>query len=342
MIKDAIKKVVEGRDLTEVEAVEVMELIMAGDATPAQIAALITAMRIKGETVDEVAGFAKVMREKSIRIPTKCAPTAMIDTCGTGGDHSNTFNISTTSAFVVAGAGVHVAKHGNRAMSSKCGSADVLEALGVNLGLTPEQVGRCIDEVGIGFLFAPAHHPSMKHAVVPRKEIGIRTVFNILGPLTNPAGAKRQLLGVFDGALTDLMAAVLLRLGSDRAVVAHGLDGIDELSTFGPTMIAEIKDGRIETYRISPEDFGLSIAKPGDLAQGENPAESAVIVEEILSGKPGPKRDIVLLNAGAALMVAGKAESLAEGTRLAAESIDSGKASEALKDLREISSELGM
>jgi len=287
-----------------------------------------------------VTGFARVMREKSIKIPTKREPTALIDTCGTGGDRRNTFNISTTAAFVVAGAGLAVAKHGNRAMSSKCGSADVLEALGVEIALSPEQVGRCIDEVGIGFMFAPAHHPSMKHAVVPRKEIGIRTVFNILGPLTNPAGARRQLIGVCEPHLPELMAGALLRLGSDRAIVAYGLDGIDELSTLGKTKVTELQDGKLKTYGISPEEVGLKPARPEDLSQGEDATDNARILEEVLGGKTGPAHDVVVLNAGAALKVGGKAGSLEEGMALAVASIESGKALAALNGLRKLCQEL--
>jgi len=340
MIRDAIRKVVDKEDLAEAEAIAVMTEIMDGEATPAQIASLITALRMKGETVDEVTGFARVMREKSVKIPLKGEPTALIDTCGTGGDHLGTFNVSTTAAFVVAGAGVPVAKHGNRAMSSKCGSADVLEALGVAITLPPEGIGRCIDEVGIGFMFAPAHHPSMKHAVAPRKEIGIRTVFNILGPLTNPAGAKRQLIGVCEAHLVELLAGALQRLGSEHVIVAHGLDGIDELSTVGRTKITELQGGRLDTYEISPEDIGLKKADVSDLLQGEDPAASARITEDVLSGKPGPKRDVVLLNAAAALKVAGKASSLEAGIALAATSIDSGKATAALDGLRKLSRSL--
>lgn len=340
MIRDAIRKVVDGDSLTESEAIAVMEEIMEGEATPSQIAGLITALRMKGETVDEVTGFARVMREKSIKIPTKWEPTSLIDTCGTGGDRMNTFNISTTAAFVVAGAGLAVAKHGNRAMSSKCGSADVLEALGVAINLSPESVGRCVDEVGIGFMFAPAHHPSMKHAVVPRKEIGIRTVFNILGPLTNPAGARLQLIGVSEPHLPELMAGVLQRLGSERAMVAHGIDGIDEISTLGRTKITELADGKLTTYELTPEQVGLTTARPEELSQGLEPAESARIVEEILNGKPGARRDIVILNAGAALKIAQKAASIEEGIMLAAASIDSGRALAALNGLRRLSREL--
>ena len=337
MIRDAIKKLVDGEDLAETEAVQVMQEIMDGEATPSQIAAFVTALRIKGETVEEVSGLARVMREKSVRICTKIAPELLIDTCGTGGGRLNTFNVSTTAAFVVAGAGIAVAKHGNRAMSGKCGSADVLEALGVEIILSAEQVGKCIDEAGTGFMFAPTHHPAMKYAVTPRKEIGIRTVFNILGPLTNPAGAKRQLMGVFEPHLTELMAGVLRTLGSDRAMVVHGLDGLDELSTVGKTKITELKDGELITYEISPEDFGFKRAVPADLSSGEDAEQNARIVEEILEGKQGPRRDIVLLNAGAAIMVAGKAESLQEGIALAESVIDSGKALSALRSLKKLS-----
>ncbi len=336
MIRDAIGKVVGGNDLTETEAAQVMQEIMDGEATPAQIASLITALRIKGETVHEVTGFARTMREKCVKIPTK-RQADVVDTCGTGGDKLNTFNISTAAAFVVAGAGVPVAKHGNRAMSSKCGSADVLEALGVGLALTPEQVGKCIDEVGIGFMFAPACHPSMKHAVGPRKEIGIRTVFNILGPLTNPAGARRQVIGVFDPHLTELMAGVLGELGSERAIVAHGFDGIDEISTIGKTKLTELVDGRLHTYEVSPGDFGISAASAEDLMQGDGPAESARMLEDVINDAAGSRRDIVCLNAGAALMVAGRAASFEEGIALADETIASGKAADALEGLVKLS-----
>ncbi len=339
MIREAIHKLVLGEHLTGDEAAEVMMEIMDGEATPAQIASLITALRIKGETVAEVSGFARTMREKSVRIPTRRSGRVM-DTCGTGGDRSNSFNISTTAAFVVAGAGVPVAKHGNRAMSSKCGSADVLEALGVDITLGPEQVGRCIDTVGIGFLFAPQCHPSMKHAVVPRKEIGIRTVFNILGPLTNPAGARRQLIGVFDEHLTELMAGVLRELGSESAIVAHGYDGIDELSTLGPTKITELSDGKLTTYDISPAEFGLPTADREQLAQGADPSESARIAECVLTDDDGPRRDIVCLNAGAALKVAGMTPSVKDGVALARKVIESGKAAETLNGLRRLSREL--
>lgn len=340
MIKEAIRKIVEGENLSQQESSDVMQVIMDGDATPSQIASLITALRMKGETAEEIAGFARTMREKSIRIPTTCSPESLVDTCGTGGDRSSTFNISTTAAFVAAGMGVSVAKHGNRAMSSRCGSADVLEALGVDIGLTPANVGKCIDEVGIGFLFAPAYHPSMRYAVVPRKDIGIRTVFNILGPLTNPAEAERQLIGVFDASLTDMMAGALKILGSVRVIVANGLDGIDELSTLGTTRITELIDGTLSTYDIEPEDLGLQRTSVESLAQGANPQENARILESILKGEIGPRRDIVLLNAGAVFKIAGMADSIRQGMDMAKESIDSGKALIALHRLIDLSAKL--
>lgn len=342
MIKEAIRKIVEGENLSQQESSDVMQEIMDGDATPSQIASFITGLRMKGETAEEIAGFARTMRENSIRIPTSCSPAALVDTCGTGGDRSSTFNISTTAAFVAAGAGVFIAKHGNRAMSSRCGSADVLEALGVDIGLSPENVGRCIDEVGIGFLFAPAHHPSMRYAVIPRKDIGIRTVFNILGPLTNPAEAKRQLIGVFDANLTDMMAGALKLLGSDRVIVANGLDGIDELSTIGTTRITELADGELSTYEIEPEDLGLERTSIECLAQGADPEENAEILMAVLEGETGPQRDIVLLNAGAVFKIAGMSDSIEQGMDIARESIDSGRALNALKRLRDMSTRLAM
>jgi anthranilate phosphoribosyltransferase len=340
MIRDAIRKVVDRQDLTESESIAAMQEIMDGDATPSQIAGFITALRMKGEAVDEIAGFASVMREKSIKIPTERSSEEMIDTCGTGGDHLNTFNISTTAAFIMAGAGLAVAKHGNRAMSSKCGSADVLEALGVALTLSPEQVGRCVDEIGIGFMFAPSHHPSMKYAITPRKEIGIRTVFNILGPLTNPAQAKLQLIGVSEPRLTELMAGALKNLGCIRAMVVHGLDGIDELSTLGRTKITELRDGELTTYEISPEDVGFQTASICDLGPGDDPEHSALILREILDGKSGPCRDIVLLNAGAALLVADRVGTIREGIALAGDTIENGRAAKALDKLCRLSREL--
>jgi len=332
VIREAIRKVVEGEDLGEPEAVAAMTEIMDGEATPAQIASLITALRIKGETVDEITGFVRVMRDKCVKVrPTR---TPLIDTCGTGGDRLNTFNISTTAAFVVAGAGVAVAKHGNRAASSKCGSADVLEALGVKFALPADLVGRCIDECGIGFMFAPALHPAMKHAIGPRKEIGIRTVFNILGPMTNPAGARYQVIGVFAPHLCELMAKVLSKLGTERAMVVHGTDGLDEVSTLGETCVAEADGKAVTTRRLMPSDLGCPVASAEDLAAGEGPEDNARALVSVLSGESGPKRDIVLANAGAALFVAGRARDLREAMAVAAESVDSGAALRALENLR--------
>lgn len=333
MIREAIKMAVEGRNLTEQEAIGAMTEIMDGEATPAQVACFITAMRMKGETVEEIAGFVKVMREKSVKVKPKSAN--LLDTCGTGGDKLDTFNISTTATFVAAGEGVKIAKHGNRAASSTCGSADVLEALGVKLDLGPEEIADSIDQAGIGFMFAPAMHPAMKHAVGPRKEIGIRTVFNILGPMTNPAGAKRQVIGVFSPDLTETMALVLRSLGTERAMVFHGLDGLDEISTIGPTKISELKDGEVTTYTLNPEDVGLNRVSAQDLAAGDGGVEDNVnSLLDVLRGTKGPKRDIVLLNAAAALMAAGRATDLREGIRAAADSIDSGAAMQALEAFR--------
>ncbi len=339
MIRDAIRKVVEGEHLTEAEAVAAMTEIMDGEATPAQISCLITALRMKGETVDEITGFVRVMRDKSIKVPT--SRTQLVDTCGTGGDKLNTFNISTTAAFVVAGAGVAVAKHGNRAASSKCGSADVLEALGVKLALSAEDVGRCIDECGVGFMFAPSLHPAMKHAVGPRKEIGIRTVFNILGPMTNPAGAKFQVIGVFAPGMCELMAGTLAKLGSERAMVVHGMDGLDEISTLGETFVAEVNAGVMASRTIAPCDFGCSTVTAEALAGGDSPEENAQALISILSGETGPRRDIVLANAAAALVVTGVAGDLSTGIETAAESIDSGAAMKALNALKSFTERCG-
>ena len=339
MIRDAIRSVVEGKNLTEQEAVETMMEIMNGEATGAQVASFITAMRIKGETVEEITGFVKVMREKSVRVRPKS--DMLLDTCGTGGDRLDTFNISTTATFVIVGAGVTVAKHGNRAASSTCGSADVLEALGANLNLTPENVAFCIDNAGLGFMFAPAMHPAMKHAVGPRKEIGIRTVFNILGPMTNPAGAKRQVIGVFSPDITETMAKVLQALGTERAMVFHGMAGLDEISTLGETRVSELKDGEVRTYTMNPSDVGLDIVKPEDLSAGDGGVVDNVrALLDVLDGIRGPKRDIVLLNTAAALVVAGKANDLQHGMILAAESIDSGAAMNVLEKFKTITQEL--
>lgn len=328
-IRQAIAKVVLRQDLAEDEMVAVMNEIMGGEATAAQIGAFITALRMKGETVAEITGAVRVMREKATPIVTGVDLAhggVLVDTCGTGGDSSGTFNVSTTSAFVVAGAGVTVAKHGNRSVSSHCGSADVLEAAGVALNLTPEQIGRCVQEVGIGFLFAPALHGAMKHAIGPRREIGIRTIFNILGPLTNPAGANVQVLGVFAAELTEPLAEVLGRLGSRRALVVHGEGNLDELTVTGATRISELDQGKMRTYSITPEELGLPRAVLTDLKGGADSKESAAQMRAILSGEQGPRRHMVLLNSGAALMAAGVAADLRAGVGLAAEVIDSGRA----------------
>jgi anthranilate phosphoribosyltransferase len=334
MIKEALSKIVSRSDLTMSEAKEVMSVIMRGEATQAQIGAFLTALRMKGETVDEIAGCAQAMRESAI--PVKPKRNQLVDTCGTGGDGKGTFNISTTVAFVAAGAGLAVAKHGNRSVSSRCGSADLLQALEVNLELTPEQVAQCIDEVGIGFLFAPKLHPAMKHALAPRREIGLHTIFNILGPLSNPAQAKRQLLGVYHSDLTELMAEVLLALGAEHAFVVHGADGLDELSVTGQNKISRLHNGHIETYHLDPQDLGLPRAKLSDLAGG-SVEDNATITRALLAGMDGPKRDIILLNAAAVLIAGGKASSFSEGLKLAAQAIDKGSAQRKLHQLVEFS-----
>ena len=330
-LKPAIAKVTTRQTLTADEAHAAMGLIMDGEATPAQIAAFITALAMRGETVDEVTGFARAIRERAVTISPQV--DHLVDIVGTGGDRLNTFNISTTTAFVVAGAGGHVAKHGNRAASSRSGSADVLEALGINLDAPPEVVRACVEEVGFGFLFAPRFHPAFKHAIAPRREIGIRTVFNILGPLTNPAQARRYLQGVPTPAHTDLMARVLADLGAERAFVVHGEDGMDEISICVPTRVAEVMDGRVATYTLSPEDVGFRRA-PLEALRGGAPEENARICVSILQGETGPRRDIVLLNAGAALVAAGLAGTVADGVARAAESIDGGRAYATLEALR--------
>lgn len=333
MIREAIKKVVDGQNLSEDEAREVMDKIMSGKATDAQIASFLTALRMKGETVEEITGFASVMREKSTRVRPR--QELVIDTCGTGGDLSGTFNISTAAAFVVAGAGVHVAKHGNRSVSSHCGSADVLETLGIRLDLPPQTVAKAIDEVGIGFLFAPLFHQAMKFVMPARKETGIRTVFNILGPLTNPAGASCQLVGVYDKNLTATLARVLGNLGSKHALVVHG-DGLDEISNTGESVISEYHQGSVETYAVTPQALGLRRAKHYEL-KGGSVQENARILRDVLRGRNGPRRDVVLLNAAAALVAADRGNNLKQGIELAARSIDSGKALEKLKRLVEFS-----
>lgn len=336
-IQRAIEVISRFGHLQEDEAEDVMQQIMSGDATEAQIGAYLMALRMKGETPEEITGSARAMREKASMVPTNVEGD-LLDTCGTGGDKSGTFNISTTVAFVAAGAGVPVAKHGNRAATSKAGSADVLAASGVNLDLTPEQVGQCVDEVGIGFLFAVKLHPAMKYAIGPRRQMGIRTIFNILGPLTNPAGAKRQLMGVFAADLTDLLAHVLKSLGTTSAIVVNGYGGLDELTISGPNRVSQLSEnGTIETYELDPMEYGFEGASISELKGGE-PEDNASILRAILDcTDKGPKRDVVLLNAGAALWAAGKVSDLKEGITLARETIDTGAALNKLDSLIEYS-----
>jgi anthranilate phosphoribosyltransferase len=338
VIKEAIFKVVEGVDLSFKEAASVMEEIMEGKATPSQIASFITALRMKGETPEEIAGMARKMKEKARTISS--GKKGVLDTCGTGGDGVKTFNISTVTAFVVAGAGVPVAKHGNRAVSSQCGSADVLESLGMKIDFPPEKAQVCLNELGITFLFAPLFHPAMKHAITPRREIGIRTVFNILGPLTNPAGAHYHLLGVFSQNLTTTMAKVLARLGVKKAFVVHGADGLDELSTTGENKIAHLEKGKVVEFSLTPEEVGLSRSSLEEF-KVETKEEAAEKVKKVLKGEKGAERDIVLLNAAAALIASERASSWKEGLNLARESIDSGRAYEKLEKMISFGRECG-
>jgi len=345
VIKECIEKAVKRIDLSREEMRISFSEIMTGKATPAQIASLITALRIKGETVDEITGAAIVMREKSLKVKAlrntvdidrddiTVDRETIIDTCGTGGSGANTFNISTTVAFVVCACGVKVAKHGNRSVSSRCGSADVLEKLGINLNVTPAKVEECIDKIGIGFLYAPLFHGAMKYAVGPRKEIGIRTIFNILGPLSNPANASRQVMGVYDKKLVVTLARVLKNLKCKRAFVVHGMDTLDEITITGKTYVAELRKDRIRNFYLEPKDFGLKKASLEDI-KGGMPDENAEIISQVLLGHKGPKRDVVLMNAGAALVVTDRAKDLKQGVRLAAEAIDSGKALEKLNVLK--------
>ena len=336
MIQDAIETAVSGRSLSTEQASDAMEQIMTGEATPAQFGALVTALRIKGETVDEIVGMARVMREKSLRVQVE---GVVVDTAGTGGDSSRSFNISTTAALVAAGAGAKVAKHGNRAMSGSTGSADLLEALGVNITLSPESVAKCIDEVGFGFMFAQGFHPSMRFAAGPRREIGIRTVFNILGPLTNPAGADRQVIGVADPSLARRMAESLGRLGSHKALIVHGTDGIDEFSISAPSSVWSLENGVVTESEVSPERLGFQRAAIESI-QIDSPESSATMARGVLSGEYGPARDVVLMNASAALVAADVAADLVEGVELAARSIDHGNALSRLDELVELSRSL--
>lgn len=330
MIKDAIVKLADRLSLTEKEAEEVMNEIMDGAVTPAQIAAYLMGLRLKGETVDEIAGSVRAMRNRAVRIAI--GDPLVVDTCGTGGDGRHTFNVSTTTAFVVAGAGLTVAKHGNRSVSSKSGSADVLSELGVNINLSPDRVADCINEVGIGFLFAPLYHGAMKHCALPRQEIGIRTMLNLLGPLTNPAGATIQILGVYEPHLTELLGKVLMYLGSQHCFVVHGMDGLDEMTLTDRTLVSEAKGGVVSNYVVTPEEFNLSRVSPKELAGGL-PHDNAKITKEILQGKKGPKRDMVCLNAAPALVAGRKAKTLQDAFLLAGKIIDSGAAAEKLARL---------
>ncbi len=350
MLKQAIQKVVSRSNLSEQEMEAAMEVIMSGQATPAQIASFITALRLKGETIEEITGAARVMRQKATHIHLDSAPMnidrdeinldleTIVDTCGTGGDGTNTFNVSTTTAFVVAGCGLRVAKHGNRSVSSLCGSADVIQKLGVNLDVPPAVVEQCLNQVGIGFLYAPALHGAMKYAIGPRREIGIRTIFNILGPLTNPAGANVQVLGVYEKELTPILAEVLNRLGTRSAFVVYGEGSLDEISITSKTQVSQLKDGKVTTYMIEPEDFGLPRATLNDI-RGGDAQENAAIVLSVLQGEPGPRRDMVLLNAAAALVAAGRAADFPDGITRAAEAIDTGRALKKLEGMRAITNE---
>ncbi|MBK1718913.1 anthranilate phosphoribosyltransferase [Thiocystis violacea] len=338
-LKEAIGRCIEHRDLAAEEMVEVMRAIMTGGATEAQIAGFLVALRMKGETVPEIAAAASVMRELATGVDISGLDHA-VDIVGTGGDSSGTFNVSTTSMFVAAAAGCHVAKHGNRSVSSKSGAADVLEAAGVRLDLTPEQVALCVREVGVGFMFAPGHHGAMKHSVVPRRELGVRTLFNVLGPLTNPAGVPNQVLGVFSPDLLEPLAQVLQRLGSRHVLVVHARDGLDEISIADMTDVAELKGGEIHRYSVRPEDFGLQRA-PLDTIRVQNPTESLAMLRGVLAGRPGPARDIVLLNAGAAIYAAGRADSLAAGVVQAGEALASGEAGRRLERLVALTSSFG-
>jgi anthranilate phosphoribosyltransferase len=322
--QDALKRIIEHREIFHDEMVSLMRQIMGGEVSPVMIAAIITGLRVKKETIGEIAGAATVMRELSTKVEL-ADDARLVDTCGTGGDGAHTFNISTAAAFVAAAAGAKIAKHGGRSVSSQSGSADVLEALGININLTPEQTARCIEEVGFGFMFAPNYHSAMKHAAPVRRELGIRTLFNILGPLTNPAGAKQQLMGVFHPDLVGIQARVLQRLGSRRVMVVHGSDGLDEITLSGKTSVAELKGGEVLEYTLHPEQFGLATAALEDL-RAETVQASRDMILDVLDNQPGPARDIVQLNAGAAIYLAGLADSLLAGVVRAGEVIASGEA----------------
>jgi anthranilate phosphoribosyltransferase len=338
LFKEALQRLLDGSDLSHAEMLDIMRQVMGGELTPAQIAGFLVALRIKGETVDEITAAAEVMRELATHVEIRDA-SHLIDTCGTGGDGAHTFNVSTASAFVAAAAGAKVAKHGGRSVSSACGSADVLEALGVNVNLTPEQVAECVDKVGIGFMFAPNHHSAMRFAAPVRRELGVRTLFNLLGPLTNPAGAKRQIMGVFHPKLTGMLAQALQRMGSVHVMVVHGMDGMDEISFSGDTHVAELKDGRITEYILNPAQFGLASHDIRTI-QVENAAQASDMLDDVLAGKPIPARDIVLLNAGAAIHVAGLAHDMQQGMAQAREMLDSGAAQTKLEQLVALSQQM--
>jgi anthranilate phosphoribosyltransferase len=333
MFAPLLEKLRRHQDLSSDEASRAMGVIMDGGAQPAHIAGLLMALALKGERPGEMVGFARTMRARAVPLPRLVAD--VFDTCGTGGDGAHTFNVSTAAAIVLAGAGVRVAKHGNRAVSSRCGSADVLEALGVNLEATADKVIQALEQAGIAFFFAPAWHPSMRHAGPTRRELGVRTAFNLLGPLTNPAGARRQLVGVSRPEHTELVARTLGELGTDRAWVVHGAGGLDEVSSLGHTKVSELRGGTVNTFYVHPADAGLAVASASDLAGG-TAGENAAMVDAVLKGCAGPRRDVVLLNAGAALLVAGRVESLGDGVAMAAQSIASGRARAALDRLREV------
>ena len=333
--KGLIGKIATGAVLGREEAAGAFEQMMSGEATPSQMGALLMALRVRGETVEEITGAVTAMRSKMLRVE---APPDAIDVVGTGGDASGSFNISTCAALIVAGAGVPVAKHGNRALSSRSGAADVLAALGVNIDLNPERIGRCIREAGIGFMFAPAHHPATKNVAATRAELGTRTIFNLLGPLSNPAGVRRQMVGVFSRQWTEPLAQVLKNLGAERVWVVHGSDGLDEITTSGPTSVAALEDGVVRSFEIAPEALGLPRVKPEAL-RGGDAATNAKAVQDVLDGRPGPFRDVALLNAAAALVVAGKAEDLKHGLNLAAQSVDSGAAEDRLDRLIVVSND---
>lgn len=338
VFKDALQRLLDSNDLAHGEMLDVMHQVMGGELTPAQIAGLLVALRIKGETVDEIAAAAEVMRELATHVTIR-DDAHLIDTCGTGGDGIHTFNVSTVSAFVAAAAGAKVAKHGGRSVSSACGSADVLEALGINVNLTPDQVATCVDEVGIGFMFAPNHHSAMRHAAPVRRELGVRTLFNLLGPLTNPAGAKRQIMGVFHRDLTGILARVLQRLGSQHVMVVHGADGMDEISFSGDTYVAELKNGRINEYVLNPRQFGFNLHEVKSI-RVRDAAQSAVMMKSVLAGEKIPARDIVLLNAGAAIYISGLVDDMQQGIEHAAQMLDNGAAQAKLEQLLTLSQQL--